>query len=267
MTDDDSLVRFGRRGAAGWLTLNRPDKRNALTPALVADLHRALDACDDDPRVRAVVITGAGNAFCAGADLAYLRGRLAEPDGCETFVERLLRPLSAALGRLRDSGRPTLAAVNGACFAGGFELLMACDLVIASESATFCDAHSRRGLAPAVGGAAGLVDAVGAARARRTLMLAETFDARQMAEAGLVSEVVPAGRLAERVDETAAVIAHRSPTSIAAVKRAVQRCEPRPWHQVVDEDIEEFRRHWKGPDMLEGIQAFLERREPRYGAV
>ncbi|MCF1592308.1 enoyl-CoA hydratase/isomerase family protein [Streptomyces muensis] len=267
MTDDDTLVRFTRRGAGGWITLNRPDKRNALTPALIGDLHRALDACDSDPRVRAVVITGAGDAFCAGADLAHLRERLDDPDGCELFVEELLRPLASALGRLRDSGRPTIAAVNGACFAGGFELLMGCDLVIASEAATFCDAHSRRGLAPAVGGEAGLVNAVGATRARRILMLAEVLDAHQLAQAGLVSEVVPSDGLVERVDEVTAVIARRSPTSVSAVKFAVQRCESRPWQQAVDEGIEEFRRLWKGSDMLEGIQAFLERRAPRYGSA
>jgi enoyl-CoA hydratase/carnithine racemase len=195
MTQNSPLVDFCRRGAGGWLTLNRPRRRNALTPQLLEDLHRALDACDNDPQVRAVVITGAGDAFCAGADLDYLLGRLDEPDGCATFVAELLDPLWSVLRRLRDSDRPTIAAVNGACFAGGVELLVTCDLVIASEAATFCDAHSLRGLAPAVGGAAGLVAAVGAPRARRMLMLAESLDPHQLAQAGLVSEVVPAGLL------------------------------------------------------------------------
>jgi enoyl-CoA hydratase len=262
---DTELVRFTRRGPAGWLTLNRPDKRNALTPELVADLHRALDACDGDPGVRAVVITDAGAAFCAGADLGYFLSRLDEPDGCQTFTTRLLRPLAAALGRMRDSGRPTIAAVNGPCFAGGFELLVTCDLVIAGEGATFCDAHSRRGLAHAVGGAAGLVTRVGAARATRLLMLSEVATAAELAQAGLVSEVVPDGRLAARIDELTAVIDARSPASIAAAKRAVQRCEPRPWSEVVEEDLEEFARGWNSPDMREGIQAFLQRRDPRYG--
>lgn len=170
--------------------------------------------------------------FCAGADLDYLLGRLDEPDGCATFVAELLDPLWSALRRLRNSDRPTIAAVNGACFAGGVELLVTCDLVIAAETATFCDAHSLRGLAPAVGGAAGLVAAVGAPRARRMLMLAESLGPHQLAEAGLVSEVVPADRPAGRADE----------------------------------DMEEFRKHWNGPDMREGIQAFLERRDPHYAA-
>jgi len=267
MAENPSLVDFRRRGAGGWLTLNRPGRRNALTPQLLADLHRGLDACDDDPHIRAVVITGAGAAFCAGADLDYLLGRLDEPDGCATFTAELLDPLWSALRRLRDSARPTIAAVNGACFAGGVELLVTCDLVIASEAATFCDAHALRGLAPAVGGAAGLVTAVGAPRARRMLMLAESFGPAELAQAGLVSEVVPADRLASRADELVALLASRSPASIAAAKRAVQRCEPRPWDEVVAEDMAGFRRHWNGPDMREGIEAFVERRDPRYAAL
>jgi enoyl-CoA hydratase/carnithine racemase len=267
MTQDSPLVDFRRRSAGGWLTLNRPGKRNALTPQLIADLHRGLDACDEDPQVRAVVITGAGAAFCAGADLDYLLGRLDQPDGCATFTAELLQPLWSALRRLRDSARPTIAAVNGACFAGGVELLVACDLVIASDAAIFCDAHSLRGLAPAVGGAAGLVAAVGAPRARRMLMLAESLDPYQLAQAGLVGEVVPAASLASRADELVALLASRSPASIAAAKRAVQRCEPRPWDEVVAEDLEVFRRHWNGPDMREGIRAFRERRDPRYAAL
>lgn len=266
MTNDSPLVDFRRQGAGGWLTLNRPRRRNALTPQLLADLHRGLDACDADPRVRAVVITGAGDAFCAGADLDYFLGRLDEPDGCATFITELLDPLWAVLRRLRACGRPTIAAVNGACFAGGVELLVTCDLVIAAETATFCDAHSLRGLAPALGGAAGLVAAVGAPRARRMLMLAESFGPHELAEAGLVSEVVPADRLTGRAQELVALFASRSPASIAAAKRAVQRCAPRPWDEVVGEDMEVFRRHWNGPDMREGIAAFVERREPRYAA-
>jgi 2-(1,2-epoxy-1,2-dihydrophenyl)acetyl-CoA isomerase len=128
MAPAPALVSYERRGAAGWLTLNRPHKRNALVPALLGDLHRALDACDADPRVRATVVTGAGGAFCAGADLGYLTGKLDEPDGCEQFIAGLLRPLAAALARLRESPRPVIAAVNGACFAGGLELLAAARL-------------------------------------------------------------------------------------------------------------------------------------------
>ena len=212
------------------------------------------------------MITGAGDAFCAGADLGYFRGRLDEPDGCATFTAELLDPLWSALRRLRDSDRPVIAAVNGACFAGGVELLVTCDLVIASEAATFCDAHALRGLAPALGGAAGLVATVGAPRARRMLMLAESFGPRRAGPGRAGERGRPGRRLASRADELVALLASRSPASIAAAKRAVQRCEPRPWDEVVAEDMAGFRRQWNGPDMREGIEAFVERRDPRYAA-
>jgi enoyl-CoA hydratase/carnithine racemase len=99
------------------------------------------------------------------------------------------------------------------------------------------------------------------------LMLAEILGPQQLAEAGLVSEVVPAGRLAGRVGDLVALLASRSPASLAAAKRAVQRCEPRPWDEVVGEDLEVFRRNWNGPDMREGIAAFVERRDPRYAEL
>jgi enoyl-CoA hydratase len=250
---DAPLVRYDRRGPAAWLTLRRPGRRNALTPELIGDLHRALDAADADAGVRAVIVTGAGAAFCAGADLTYFIAKTAEPDGCDEFIAELLEPLAGVLRRLRTSSRLSIAAVNGACFAGGIELLVACDLVIAADSATFCDAHSQRGLAPAIGGGAGLVGAVGPARALRMMALSEVLTAVQLAEAGLVSEVVPAGRLEQRAAELADLAATRSPASIAAMKQAVQRCAPRSWDEVVAEDIERFRRSWANPDMTEGI--------------
>jgi enoyl-CoA hydratase len=267
MATESPLVEFQRRGAGGWITLNRPARRNALTPALIADLHRALDAGDGDPELRAIVITGAGDAFCAGADLDYFIGRLDEPDGCDRFVAELLDPLRGALRRLRDSPRPVIAAVNGACFAGGMELLVVCDLVIAAETAVFCDAHALRGLAPALGGATGLVAALGAPRAQRLLMLAETVGAGQLAEAGLVSEVVTGAELAGRAEALVELLARRSPVSVAAAKRAVQRCDPRPWEDLVTEDMEVFRGLWNGPDMREGIAAFTGRRTPRFAAL
>jgi enoyl-CoA hydratase len=261
------LVRYARQGPAGWITLDRPGQRNALTPELIGDLHRALDAADADPGVRTLVITGAGDAFCAGADLRYFTAKVSAPDGGESFIAQLLLPLADVLRRLRSSSRLVIAAVNGACFAGGIELLMACDLVLASDSAVFCDAHAQRGLFPALGGTAGLVRALGPGRALRMLALSEVLTAAELSGFGLVSEVVAPDLLSSRVTELAAVAAERSPASVAAMKRAVQRCEPRPWDEVVAEDIELFRRAWASPDMAEGIAAFLERRPARFGAA
>jgi enoyl-CoA hydratase len=258
-------VTYTRRGAAAWITLDRPAKRNALTPAMVGGLHQALDLADRDRGLRAVVLTGAGTAFCAGADLEFFDGLLAEPDGCGRFEAGLLRPMADVLARLRSSPRPVIAAVNGACAAGGVELVVACDLIVAADGATFSDAHSRRGLAPAIGGAAGLVRSLGAHRARQLMLLAGSWDAATLAACGLVAEVVPAAGLVARVDELADALAQRSPRSIALMKELVHRAQDPPWEQLVEADLADFRASWGSADLREGIAAYAEHRAPVFG--
>jgi enoyl-CoA hydratase len=259
-----SEATYERRGTAGWITLNRPAKRNAITPGMVADLHAALDLADQDGAVRSVVITGAGTAFCAGADLGYFQSQLDADDGLDRFLAELLLPLAAFLARLRESGRPVIAAVNGPCAAGGFELLMCCDLVVASTAATFSDAHSRLGLAPAVGGGSGLVRATGAARAKQILFTADTYDAATLAAYGVVTEVVEPAALTGRVAELAATLAERSPRSLALLKAMVHRSEQSDWATQVETDLADFRAGWHSADLREGIRAYTERRSPRF---
>jgi enoyl-CoA hydratase/carnithine racemase len=258
-----SEATYERRGTAAWLTLNRPAKRNAMTPDMIADLHAALDRADQATDVRSVVITGAGPAFCAGADLGYFQSQLESADGLDRFMADLLRPLAAFLARLRDSGRPVIAAVNGPCAAGGFELLMCCDLVLASTAATFSDAHSRLGLVPAVGGGSSLVRAVGATRAKQILFTADTYDAATLAAYGVVTEVVEPTALTARVDEVADVLAARSPRSLALAKAMVHRDQP-DWATLVEVDLADFRSGWYSADLREGIRAYSERRTPRF---
>jgi enoyl-CoA hydratase len=263
MTDQQlAEVSYGQRGTAGWITLDRPAKRNALTPAMVGGLHQALDRADREPALRAIVITGAGPAFCAGADLEFLRGELAEPDGCERFMAGLLRPLADFLARLRSSPRPVIAAVNGACAAGGVELVVCCDLIVAAAGATFSDAHTRRGIAPAIGGAAGLVRSLGAHRAKQLMLLADSWDAETLAACGLVAEVVPPAGLQTRVDALADALAQRSPRSLARMKELVHRAQDPPWEQLVEADLADFRANWGSADLREGVRAYAEHRAP-----
>jgi enoyl-CoA hydratase len=253
MTDQRlAEVSYARRGAAAWITLDRPAKRNALTPVMVGGLHQALDRADRDPALRTIVITGAGPAFCAGADLEFFRARQAEPDGCERFMAGLLRPLADFLARLRSSPRPVIAAVNGACVAGGVELVVCCDLIVAVTGATFSDAHSRRGLVPAIGGAAGLVRSLGAHRAKQLMLLAEDWDAPTLAACGLVADVVPPASLRARVDALGAALAQRSPHSLARMKELVHRAQDPPWEQLVEADLADFRANWGSADLRQG---------------
>ncbi len=257
-------LRYERRGAGAWFVLDRPAKLNAITPAMVASLAAALDEAEADPGVRAVVITGAGRAFCAGADLGAMRGALDDADGLERFERDFLHPLAATFSRLRSSPLPVVAAVNGVCAAGGLELVLCCDVVLAAGSATFTDAHSRRGIAPAVGAAAALVDSVGQARAARVLLLSETLSAATLAEWGLVADVVAADRLEETALATVSVLARRSRASHAAMKRMLHRRHEGGWDTQVAADLDEFHRGWGSPDMREGVGSYVERRDARF---
>jgi enoyl-CoA hydratase/carnithine racemase len=261
---DWTQLDYQRRGPAAWITLNRPARRNALTPTMLSEAHRALDLADADDDVRVVVLTGAPPAFCAGADLSFFRAMLDEPDGCDRFLAAVIQPLAALMARLRASSRPAVAAVNGACAAGGLELILACDLVVADAGATFTDAHARLGIAPAVGAAAGLVRALGEHRAKQLLLLSDPVDADTMARYGLVAEVTPPGGLDRRITELAATLSHRSPVSIAAMKAMVHRAQQPTWEETLESDLAFFRRNWNSAAMREGLDAYATRRTPTF---
>ncbi|HXP57164.1 MAG TPA: enoyl-CoA hydratase/isomerase family protein [Streptosporangiaceae bacterium] len=263
-------ITYQRRGPAAWITLNRPARRNALTPTMLAEAHRALDQAEAETEAeagdptRVLVLTGAPPAFCAGADLSFFLSLLDEPDGCDRFLAELIHPLARLMARLRASARPVVAAVNGACAAGGLELILACDLIVADQTATFTDAHSRLGIAPAVGAAAGLARAVGEIRAKQILLLSEPVTAAAMATYGLVTEVTAPGRLDQRVTDLAATLSHRSPVSFAAMKTMVHQAQQPSWEQSLESDLAFFRRNWNSAALREGLDAYATRRAPSF---
>ena len=160
----DDPVLYERRGAAAWLTLNRPEALNALTVPLIQCLDACLTRAEAETELRAIVVTGAGRAFCAGADLKSIGVLLA--DDVERFGAEFIRPLLAVLDRLEASALPVIAAVNGIAAAGGLETILACDLVIAAQGARIGDAHANYGLIPGGGGSVRLPRRIGPARAK-----------------------------------------------------------------------------------------------------
>jgi enoyl-CoA hydratase len=265
MSDEGlTQVRYDRRDHAAWLTLHRPAKRNALTPTMVGDLNRALDLADGEDGLSALVITGAGSAFCAGADLKFFQELLDTEDGCDRFLAELLQPLYRFLSRLRSSPLPVIAAVNGPCSAGGLETVLCCDLIVASRNATFSDAHSRRGLAPALGGVAGLVGALGVYRAKQLLLLSGTYSADTLAAWGLITEVVEPGRLDVAVSQLVETLSRRSPDSMRFMKQAAHRSHEPDWDAQVAADLDDFRQLWQSADLREGLRAYVERRDPAF---
>jgi enoyl-CoA hydratase len=194
-----SLVTVADHGPVRVLTLNRPEARNALSRGLIKATYTALTEADADESVRAVVLTGADPAFCAGVDL-----KEAQHLGTDYFAEFKSNDCIAATGEMRT---PIVAAINGAVFTGGLEMALGCDFLIASERAVFADTHARVGILPCGGMTARLPQLVGLGMARRLSMTGEVVDAARAERIGLVTEVVAHDRLVERAIELATQIA------------------------------------------------------------
>jgi enoyl-CoA hydratase/carnithine racemase len=197
------------------LTLNRPEARNALGSTLIEELYDAMAAADADPGVRAVVLTGADPAFCAGVDL-----KEAQLLGTEYFAKFQSQ---SCITKPAEMSTPILGAINGPTFTGGLEMALSCDFLIASERAVFADTHARVGILPGGGMTARLPQVVGAAMARRLSMTGEVIDARRAERIGLVTEVVPHDRLLHRAIEIATQIAEVPAPTMAGLKEIYRR--------------------------------------------
>jgi enoyl-CoA hydratase len=194
----EQLVLCADHGAVRVLTMNRPEARNALNTDLISALHTALTHADRDASVRAVVLTGADPAFCAGLDL-----KEAQRDG-SAYFERL--HAENCITKVAQLGKPVLGAINGAAITGGMEMALGCDFLVASDRAVFADTHARVGILPGAGMTARLPRVVGAATARRLSMTCEIIDAARAETMGLVTEVVAHTRLLARTVELATQI-------------------------------------------------------------
>jgi enoyl-CoA hydratase/carnithine racemase len=203
LTEDVESVRV--------LTLNRPEARNALSGELISALYRGLLEADGDEGVRAIVVTGADPAFCAGVDL-----KQAGREGAAYFRRF---DEENCIGQVALMRKPAVGAVNGATFTGGLEIALGCDFLVASDRAVFADTHVRVGVLPGGGLTARLPQLVGSGWARRMSMAGEVIDARLAERIGLVTEVVPHDRLRTRALELAAALADVPPGAMASLKR------------------------------------------------
>lgn len=203
------------------LALPGPERLGALRGPTLEALDDEIGRAERDEAVRVVVIEGTEGNFCSGADLLGVLDQVEGEGGTEWFFGEFLPPLAGALGRLRRLPKPVIAAVEGVCCAGGLELIVSCDLIVATESARFADRHADLAMVPAAGGAAGLVRAVGRARAKEVLWTGAWYSGTEMAAAGLVSRLVPDGGLADAVDELVGSLVGKEPTMLAEMKRLV----------------------------------------------
>lgn len=263
MTHDG--LRLERRESSLWLTIDRPERRNALDGAVIEGLLAAVTAAVEDPEVRVVVLTGAGDrAFCSGADLAAVaaaRSTLPEDDE-STPGERIDR-LDRLLAAIATHPKPVIARVNGHALAGGFGLALACDLIVAAEDAEFGTPEINVGLWPFV------ITAVIVRNVPRKLALEMMLTGRRMpaAEAarwGIVNRVVPAGGLDGAVEDLARELASKSPLALRVGKESFRHAEELSFDDALTYLGGMLESHLGSEDLAEGVAAFLEKRRPNW---
>lgn len=253
---------YERRGAAGWIRLNRPKAMNTLSPSLVEAFDHALDRVQEDGEAKAAVITGTGRAFCAGADLRFL-GDLAEderPRRTAAFLERVL----GLMLRLERFGKPVIGAVNGISTGGGTELLLCCDLAIAAEGARIGDGHANFGLLPGGGASVRLPRKIGVTRAKYLLFTGELLSARECLAYGLLNEVAADDQLEAAVDRLVAKLSSKSPLACHRTKMLVDDGLEQPMDTALRLELMAGRLHAYSHDMQEGVAAFNAKRTPRF---
>ncbi len=253
VTEDSGIV---------TITLDRPDKMNALVGHMRRDLAEALEEAGSERAVRVVVITGAGRAFCAGGDLAYA-AELIERDDVEEFA-RLLGAARRVVTAIRQMTKPVVASINGPASGAGCNLALACDLRIASANASFTQSFVKIGFHPDWGGTYFLPRLVSANKACELFFLGDPVDAPEALRLGLVNWVVPERELDAETRKLAERLRDAPPTSIAAAKQAVYLSSHEDLETMLRYEVEAQIRCFESRDGKEGVRAFLEKRAPRF---
>jgi 2-(1,2-epoxy-1,2-dihydrophenyl)acetyl-CoA isomerase len=242
------------------LSLNRPDRLNALNAEMHGALMTALAEAEADRECRAILLTGAGRGFCAGQDLADVAVTDDGPPDLKAVLERY----NALVRKLRGLEMPVVCAVNGVAAGAGANLALACDIVLAARSASFIQAFSRIGLIPDCGGTWFLPRLIGAARARALAILAEPLPAERAAEWGLIWQAVDDDKLMETAHALAARLAQQATIGVALTKRALDAAETNTLDTQLDLERDLQDEAGQTPDYAEGVRAFIEKRPPNF---
>jgi enoyl-CoA hydratase len=255
---DGRFVRLEHEEAVSTLTLDRPDRLNALDSEVLAQLRAALEEVAGHAGTRCLIVTGAGKAFVAGADIAAMQEM--SPEQAREFSQEGHRTFDM----IEALSFPAIAAVNGFALGGGCELALACDFVYASEKAKLGQPEVKLGVIPGFGGTQRLVRRVGAARAREMIYTGGMIGAEEALRVGLVNAVFPPDTLMDQVRKTAAAIASMGPLAVAGAKRVILEGADTPLPEANAREVDAFARCFDSADQREGMDAFLAKREPKF---
>ena len=244
------------------ITLNRPDKLNAFIGHMRRDLAEALEHAGSDRSVRVVIVTGAGRGFCAGGDIAFMAELMQRRDA-EEFA-RILGAGRRVITAIRQMTKPVIASINGPASGAGCNLAFACDLRIASNTATFSQSFARVGLHPDWGGTYFLPRLVTPNKACEMFFLGEAIDAAEAARLGIVNQVVAPEDLESATLQLAERLRAAPPIALAAAKHAVYMSEASELEEMLRYETEAQMRCFESDDGHEGVRAFLEKREPKF---
>jgi enoyl-CoA hydratase/carnithine racemase len=254
-----------RDGHVATITLNRPERLNAITGSMLDALSKALVELDDDSDIRAIILTGAGRGFCAGLDLQdQMSGQgLGQGDGIAATTARFnLRDAPPTV--LHNVDTPTICALNGGAAGYGMDMALGCDIRIASNQAKISAAFTKRGVLPESGGTWLLPRLIGWSRAAEIMFTGRTLSAEQCLEAGLVSHVVPAASLIPSANELASEIAANAPLAVQATKRMMRIGQDETFEANVHHVFLQLLPLFRTRDFQEGMRSFLEKRSPKF---
>ena len=256
-------IQFEMLGPICLLTLNRPDRLNALTVQVAREFNGAVsEALESGARV--IILTGAGRAFCAGGDLREMQEIAGREGRVEAFFDEPLRILNESILLIRQTPVPFIAAVNGVASGGGCNLALACDLVIASESAKFNQAFVKIGLVPDCGGTFMLPRLVGLKRATQLMFTGDLVTAAKAAEMGMINSVAADGELMSQVMAMAEKLAQAPTAAIGQIKKLLEASVVNDYGSQLDNERKAQIESGKTKDFTEGVSAFLEKRPPRF---
>lgn len=249
-------VTVEKDGAVGVVTLNRPQALNALSYALVKDLSLAMQELDQDPEVRAIVVTGGDKVFAAGADIKEMADR--------GPFDELVQERLAYRDKINRISKPMIAAVTGFALGGGCELAMSCDIVIAAENARFGQPEVNLGIIPGSGGTQRLTHVLGKHRAMELVLTGDMLSANDAERLGLVNRVVPPELVLEEAKNVAKKIAAKPALAIKAAKEAVLKAANTSLDEGLEFERKSFYLLFASADRTEGMKAFLEKRKPEF---